>query len=237
MFARALPHARRARAARHCAGHPRPSEHAGGDAGVHARCVGCSIAWSRSWPSAIAATRPSEWRWFEPTLTYDNAHSAARAVRRLLGDRRAGHAARSRASRSSFSRRCAFDGDQLQLVGNTGWHSRGGEKAQRRRAGHRRGGLRARVPLRVLGDGGSALFAPHARGVRVVPRRQPAWRAVVRLRHGRLPRRHGRGARQPEPRRREHDLLLDVAAEDAGARRRGARAHRRRSRRPPPAVQ
>jgi hypothetical protein len=69
-----------------------------------------------------------DWRWFEPTLTYDNAILpfalfAAYGVtteRAVLRDAR---------ESLEFLEEVCFDNGQLRLVGNTGWHSRGGEKA------------------------------------------------------------------------------------------------------------
>ena len=69
-----------------------------------------------------------EWRWFEATLTYDNAilPLALFAAYGVTGER-----ATLRVARESleFLEDVCFNGDRLQLVGNTGWHSRGGEKA------------------------------------------------------------------------------------------------------------
>jgi glycosyltransferase involved in cell wall biosynthesis len=69
-----------------------------------------------------------DWRWFEPTLTYDNAilpfalfaAYGVTAERAILRDAR---------ESLEFIEDVCFEGDQLRLVGNTGWHSRGGEKA------------------------------------------------------------------------------------------------------------
>ena len=70
-----------------------------------------------------------EWRWFEPTLTYDNAilPLALFAAYELTRER-----ATLRVARESleFLEEVCFHGDRLQLVGNTGWHSRGGKKAR-----------------------------------------------------------------------------------------------------------
>ena len=149
------------------------------------------------------------------------------AAYEMTGDR-----ATLRVARESleFLEDVCFDGDRLQLVGNTGWHSRGGEKAcaDEQAIDAAAFVLAFRCAYKVTPD--RHYLRRMREVVRVVPRRQPAWRAVVRLRHGRLPRRHGRGARQSEPRRREHDLLLAVAAQDARARGRGARTRRRASR-------
>ncbi len=69
-----------------------------------------------------------DWRWFEPTLTYDNAilPLALFAAYGVTDDR-----AMLRVARESleFLEEVCFEGDRLQLVGNTGWHSRGREKA------------------------------------------------------------------------------------------------------------
>jgi hypothetical protein len=69
-----------------------------------------------------------DWRWFEPTLTYDNAilpfalfaAYGVTAERSILRDARGS---------LEFLEDVCFEDDQLRLVGNTGWHSRGGEKA------------------------------------------------------------------------------------------------------------
>jgi glycosyltransferase involved in cell wall biosynthesis len=75
-----------------------------------------------------ATNATADWRWFEPTLTYDNAilPLALFAAYGVTGER-----ASLRPARESleFLEETCFVGDRLQLVGNTGWHSRGGEKA------------------------------------------------------------------------------------------------------------
>jgi hypothetical protein len=70
----------------------------------------------------------SEWRWFEPTLTYDNAilPLALFAAYGVTGERACLRQARESLE---FLEETCFVGERLQLVGNTGWHSRGGEKA------------------------------------------------------------------------------------------------------------
>lgn len=69
-----------------------------------------------------------DWRWFEPYLTYDNAllPFALFAAYGVTGNR-----AYLRDARESleFLEEVCFAGAQLQLVGNAGWHSRGGDKA------------------------------------------------------------------------------------------------------------
>jgi hypothetical protein len=77
---------------------------------------------------AYRANASDEWRWFESTLTYDNAilPFALFAAYSVTGDQ----ATLSDARESlEFLEEVCFDGDHLQLVGNTGWHSSGGEKA------------------------------------------------------------------------------------------------------------
>jgi hypothetical protein len=68
-----------------------------------------------------------DWRWFEPTLTYDNAliPLALFKAYATTGDR-----ASLRTARASleFLEEICFDAGQLVLVGNAGWHSRGGKK-------------------------------------------------------------------------------------------------------------
>jgi len=68
-----------------------------------------------------------DWHWFEPTLTYDNAllPLALFAAYGVTGDRTTLRDARESLA---FLKDVCFAGDRLQLVGNTGWHSKGGEK-------------------------------------------------------------------------------------------------------------
>ena len=69
-----------------------------------------------------------EWRWFEPTLTYDNAMIPLALFRAyLITGERAG----LRVGRDAieFLEKVCFDGGQLLLVGNNGWHARGGTKS------------------------------------------------------------------------------------------------------------
>jgi glycosyltransferase involved in cell wall biosynthesis len=69
-----------------------------------------------------------DWRWFESTLTYDNAllPLALFAAYSVTGERVTLRDARGSLE---FLEEVCFHGDQVQLVGNTGWHSVGGEKA------------------------------------------------------------------------------------------------------------
>ena len=70
-----------------------------------------------------------DWQWFESSLTYDNATMPLALFKSyaLTGDR-----ATLRVARESleFLEDTCFQGDRLHLVGNTGWHSRGGVKAE-----------------------------------------------------------------------------------------------------------
>jgi hypothetical protein len=74
------------------------------------------------------ANTTDDWRWFEPTLTYDNAIMplALFAAYGVTGERATLSIARESLE---FLEEICFEGDRLHLVGNTGWHSRGGEKA------------------------------------------------------------------------------------------------------------
>jgi len=70
-----------------------------------------------------------DWRWFEPTLTYDNAMIplALFAAYRVTGERVSLRVAREALD---FLETICFTGDRLLLIGNTGWHSRGGKKPE-----------------------------------------------------------------------------------------------------------
>jgi glycosyltransferase involved in cell wall biosynthesis len=69
-----------------------------------------------------------DWRWFESALTYDNAilPFALFAAYGVTADRAVLRDARESLE---FLEEVCFNDGQLRLVGNTGWHSRGGEKA------------------------------------------------------------------------------------------------------------
>ena len=77
---------------------------------------------------AYRANASEQWRWFESTLTYDNAllPFALFAAFSVTGD---GATLRDARESLEFLERVCFDSDHLQLVGNTGWHSSGGDKA------------------------------------------------------------------------------------------------------------
>jgi hypothetical protein len=70
----------------------------------------------------------ADWRWFEPTLTYDNAilPLALFAAYGVTDDRTILRAARESLE---FLEEICFEGECLQLVGNAGWHKLGGKKA------------------------------------------------------------------------------------------------------------
>jgi glycosyltransferase involved in cell wall biosynthesis len=69
-----------------------------------------------------------EWRWFEPTLTYDNALLPLALWRAQM--LRPDPASREVAQQSlEFLEQACFRGDRLVLIGNRGWHSRSGTRA------------------------------------------------------------------------------------------------------------
>jgi glycosyltransferase involved in cell wall biosynthesis len=69
-----------------------------------------------------------EWRWFEPTLTYDNALLPLALWRAQLI--KPDPASREVARQSlEFLEQTCFHDDRLVLIGNHGWHSRSGTKA------------------------------------------------------------------------------------------------------------
>jgi hypothetical protein len=67
-----------------------------------------------------------DWRWFEPTLTYDNAILPLALFQAFSAT---GERASLRVARESleFLESICFEGDCLTLVGNAGWHARGGQ--------------------------------------------------------------------------------------------------------------
>jgi glycosyltransferase involved in cell wall biosynthesis len=69
------------------------------------------------------------WRWFEPTLTYDNAllSLALWRVHALTGDLESRRVA---GETLDFLESTCFEGDRLVLIGNAGWHARGGVRSQ-----------------------------------------------------------------------------------------------------------
>jgi uncharacterized protein YyaL (SSP411 family) len=70
-----------------------------------------------------------DWRWFEPTLTYDNAMIPLALFKAyaVTGERASLRVAREALE---FLEEVCFHEGQLTLVGNAGWHSRGGSKAR-----------------------------------------------------------------------------------------------------------
>jgi len=68
------------------------------------------------------------WRWFEPDLTYKNAllPLALFTFSKRTGDKTA---LRVACDSLAFLEEVCFTDDHLQLVGNAGWHARGGERA------------------------------------------------------------------------------------------------------------
>jgi glycosyltransferase involved in cell wall biosynthesis len=69
-----------------------------------------------------------QWRWFEPQLTYENA---LLPLALFTSSKRTGNGKVLRVARDSLAfleEHCFSDG-YLQLIGNAGWHTRGGESA------------------------------------------------------------------------------------------------------------
>lgn len=68
-----------------------------------------------------------DWRWFEPTLTYDNAliSLALFEAHGVLGDPAILEVARESLG---FLERVCFEGNEMRLVGNSQWHTRGRAK-------------------------------------------------------------------------------------------------------------
>jgi glycosyltransferase involved in cell wall biosynthesis len=69
-----------------------------------------------------------DWRWFEPDLTYDNATLPLALFKAYAITRDAETLRVARAALDFLDTTC-FANDLLQLIGNEGWHRRGGEKA------------------------------------------------------------------------------------------------------------
>jgi hypothetical protein len=69
------------------------------------------------------------WHWFEPTLTYDNALLPLALWRShaLRGDPESRRVAQETLD---FLETNCFRGDRLVLIGNAGWHARGGARAE-----------------------------------------------------------------------------------------------------------
>ncbi len=70
----------------------------------------------------------ADWPWFEPTLTYDNALLPLALFRSfaITGERASLEVARESLA---FLERTCFQHDRLVLIGNAGWHPRGGAKS------------------------------------------------------------------------------------------------------------
>ena len=70
----------------------------------------------------------SEWRWFEPNLTYDNAMIPLALFKAyaVTGERTILRVARESLE---FLETICFHENELVLVGNAGWHGRGKDKA------------------------------------------------------------------------------------------------------------
>jgi glycosyltransferase involved in cell wall biosynthesis len=70
-----------------------------------------------------------EWRWFESTLTYDNATLVLALFESYTVTRDASTLRVAREALQFLEETC-FRDHRLHLVGNLGWHGRGGEKAE-----------------------------------------------------------------------------------------------------------
>src|SRR6185369_3212649 len=71
----------------------------------------------------------ADWRWFEPSLTYDNALLPLSLLRaqRITKD----SASRSIAVEAlEFLESVCFRNERLALIGNAGWHARGGARPE-----------------------------------------------------------------------------------------------------------
>ena len=69
----------------------------------------------------------ADWRWFEPSLTYDNAALSLALFKAfsVTGDRAS---LRVAGESLEFLESICFENGRLTLVGNAGWHCRGGKK-------------------------------------------------------------------------------------------------------------
>ncbi len=187
--------------------------------GADARRAGCSTRLVAKLLDAYRANATDDWRWFESTLTYDNAilPLALFAAYCVTGDR-----ATLRDARESleFLEEVCFDGDQPAA-------RRQHRLAQPRRRKGRAPTSRPSTPPRSC-----LRFAARTRSPRIgttcaaCARRSrgssaPTGLGVPLYDFATGGCRDGMGviARQPEPRRREHDLLSHVAARDARTRR------------------
>jgi glycosyltransferase involved in cell wall biosynthesis len=74
------------------------------------------------------ACATADWRWFEPTLTYDNALLPLALFRAHRITKDPGSLEVALATLQFLETICFHD-DRLVLVGNAGWHSRGGARA------------------------------------------------------------------------------------------------------------
>ena len=70
----------------------------------------------------------TDWRWFEPTLTYDNALLPL-ALLRAYAITRDPVSLQVAQETLAFLEDSCFRDDRLALIGNAGWHSRGGARA------------------------------------------------------------------------------------------------------------
>lgn len=69
-----------------------------------------------------------DWQWFEPSLTYDNGVLPL-ALFKAYARNHDGACLRIARTSLGFLEQVCFEDKHLALVGNSGWHSRGGEKS------------------------------------------------------------------------------------------------------------
>ena len=120
--------------------------------------------------------RPPTGAGSSPTLTYDNALLPARAVARARAHAGSGEPRRRARERWSSSRQTCFRDDRLVLVGNAGWHPRGGTRADADEQPIDAAAFVLAFRGAYLVTRRPPLPAAHARGVRVVSGRQPPGR-------------------------------------------------------------
>ena len=158
-------------------------------------------------PTGTASRRPPAGAGSSRRLTYDNALLPLALLRAHALTRRSGEPATSPRESLEFLEATCFRDDRLRAGRQRRLAPPRRDAVRRRRAADRRRGVRARVPRRVPRHARPPLPAAHARGVRLVSRRQPPGRlavydsATAGCRDG-----LGDERAESEPGRREHHL-------------------------------
>ena len=121
MFERALPALAGTGPAGQRPDHAGPGQLAGGRARRGRPAAAVGQPGRRAWSSATSGEATADWRWFEPTLTYDNALLPLALFKGLPPDRRAGQPARGPRvagvpGGDLLSRRAAGAGGQRRLA-------------------------------------------------------------------------------------------------------------------------